>query len=330
MNIIIYKIVTILILLIFSAFFSGSETALFSLDAIKLRKLKRRGKQTKGINYLLGNPLRLLTTILIGNTIVNITASAIAGSVAIELLGNKGIGISIAVMTLVLLLFGEVTPKRYAIERPIRVSIASIKPLILLTKLFLPLNWVLSFLTKMFKEKQKQPTLTEEELLATIELGHKEGIIAGHEKELIGAVLGFTDTLVSEIMVRKENIKAISIDVQQEEFLRLAREYKHSKLPVYKNLLDNIIGIVYAKELFFSPRKPFSEVIRPIMNVPYNKKIKDVLKIFEEQNIKIAVVLDETGRACGLVTMEDIIEEVFGEIYDEYEILTQMAEELKK
>lgn len=322
----IFKISTIIILLVFSAFFSASETALFSLDSIKLRKLKRRSKNAKGINYLLRNPLRLLATILIGNTIVNITASAIAGSVAIDLLGDKGIGISIAVMTILLLLFGEITPKRYSIERPIRVSLLSIRPLVLLTKLFLPIHRSLSVITSGLAAKQKEPTLTEEELLATIDLGHKQGVIAGHEKELIGAVLGFTDTAVNEVMIPRDKIMAVSIDSSQEEFMRAAKEFKHAKIPIYKKSLDNIMGIVYIKELFLCPEKTFTEVIRPVLYVPYHRKIKEILKIFEEQNIRIAIVSDEKGLTCGLVTMEDIIEEVFGEIYDEFEILTQITD----
>lgn len=325
----IYKIAAIIILLVFSAFFSASETALFSLDSIKMRKLKRIRKGAKNVNYLLRNPLRLLATILIGNTIVNITASAIAGYLAIELLGDKGVGVSIAVMTLLLLFFGEVTPKRYAIERPIRISVFSVKPLILLMKLFMPIHEALSFLTKKFEIERKEPTLTEEELIAIIEQGHKEGVIAGHEKEMIGAVLGFTDTTVAEVMTRREKIKAASIDLKQEEFMNIAGEFKQSRIPVYKNSLDNVMGIVSVKELFLHPEKPFSEVLKPVLSVSKNKKIKELLKTFEEQNIKIAIVLDEKGVTCGLITMEDIVEEVFGEIYDEFEILTQITEDIK-
>lgn len=316
----IFKLIAIVILFCFSAFFSGSETALFSLDPLALRKIRRRGKSTKNISSLLRNPLRALTTILIGNMLVNITASSIAASIAIDILGDKGVGVSIGIMTFLLLLFGEVSPKRYAVERSGRFALFCARPLLYLSVFLHPIHIILS---RFLPVPKKEPTLTEEELKAMIDIGHREGIVAGHEKELIGAVLGFTDTLVKDVMVPREKIKAASFDITQEEFIRFAKEVKHSKIPVYKNSLDNIMGVVYTKELFLYPEKSFTEIIKPILSVPYNKKIKDVLQIFERENIKIAIVLDENGNTCGLVTMEDIVEEVFGEIYDEFEILTQ-------
>lgn len=318
-----YKIIGIIILLIFSAFFSGSETALFSLDPIALRKLRQKGYRTKNIDFLLGNPIRLLVTILIGNMLVNVTASSIAGSIAISIFGDKGVGISIGVMTFLLLLFGEVSPKCYAIERPNKLALFSARLLVFLSRFFSPIYILLSNFVPTLK---KTPTLTEEELKALIDMGHRQGVVAGHEKELIGAVLGFTDTLVKDVMTKRKDIKACSIDLTQVEFINLVKEFRHSKVPVYKNSLDNIMGIVYAKELFLYPERPFTEIMKPVLSVPYNKKIKDVLGIFERENIKIAIVLDEFGLVCGLITMEDIIEEVFGEIYDEFEILKGITE----
>lgn len=322
----IYKIIAIIILLFFSAFFSGSETALFSLDPLALRKIRRSGKSTKDISFLLRNPIRLLSTILVGNMLVNITASSMAGSIAIDILGNKGVGVSIGIMTFLLLLFGEVSPKRYAIEQSKKFSLFCAKPLIYISRLFFPIYIILYRFMKIFMPNpKKEPTITEEELKTIIDTGHREGIIAGHEKDLIGAVLGFTDTLIKDVMIPRENIKAASIDLTRDGFFKLSKEYKHSKIPIYKNSLDNIMGIVYTKEFFLYPEKSFTEIMRPVLSVPQIKKIKDVLQIFESQNIKLAIVLDENGLTCGLVTMEDIIEEVFGEIYDEFEILTQGA-----
>jgi len=328
----IIKIISLIILLIFSAFFSGSETALFSLDSLKLRKMKRRSKNVKNINILLQNPVRLLSTILIGNMIVNITASSIAASIAIDVSGDKGVGFSIGIMTFLLLIFGEVTPKRYAIERASVVALFSSRILPYISKLFTPIHWVLHHgVNKFLPTAMKEPTINEEEFKMLIDIGHKEGIVAGHEKELIGAVLGFTDTIVKQVMTKREKIEAISADVTHAEFVDLAKKIKHSKLPVYKHSLNNIMGIVYSKELFLFPEKNFSEIIKPILSVPESKKIKDVLSVFEDQNIKIAIVLDENGNTTGLVTMEDILEEVFGEIYDEFEILSiATASDIKK
>jgi Mg2+/Co2+ transporter CorB len=323
----ILKIVVLVILFIFSAFFSGSETALFSLDSLKLRKMRRRSKNIKNINILLQNPVRLLTTILIGNMLVNITASSIAASIAIDIFGSEGLGLSIGVMTFLLLIFGEVTPKRYAIERSTAVSLFSAAVLPYISKLFSPIHWILHHgINKLLPVSIKEPTLNEEELKMLIDIGHKEGVVAGHEKDLIGAVLGFTDTIVKQVMTKRENVKAISIDILQEEFIKLAVEFKHSKIPVYKNSLDNIMGVVYSKDLFLYPERRFSEIMKPVLFVSEAKKIKDVLKMFEDQNIKIAIVLDENGKTSGLITMEDILEEVFGEIYDEFEILSIMSD----
>jgi Mg2+/Co2+ transporter CorB len=325
------KIIVLIMLLVFSAFFSGSETALFSLDTLKLRKIKRRSKNIKNISALLQNPVRLLATILIGNMIVNITASSIAASIAIELVGDKGIGLSIGIMTFLLLIFGEVTPKRYAIERVASVSLFCSSILPYISKLFAPVHWVLHHgINRFLPSAMKEPTLNEEELKMLIDIGHKEGIVAGHEKDLIGAVLGFTDTIVKQVMTKKEKIEAISTDVSHLEFVNLAKKFKHSKIPVYRHSLDTIMGIVYSKELFLYPDKNFSEIIKPVLYVPETKKIKDLLRMFEDQNIKIAIVLDGYGKTVGLITMEDILEEVFGEIYDEFEILNILEEEKKE
>ena len=316
----ILQLAAIILLIALSAFFSASETGLFSLKPLTLRKMTQQGKDIKKIKYLLHNPFRLLATILIGNMVVNVAASSIGASAAIAIWGGKGVAISIVVMTFVLLLFGEISPKRYAIEKPTEVSSFSAAALVLMEKVFFPIRRVMVFFTKiLMRFKKKEPTVSEEELKTIIDIGHREGIVAGEEKEMIRAVLTFTDRVVGEVMTRRENIKGASIDLPQQEFVGLAKQIKHSKIPIFKNSPDNIMGIVYSKELFLYPERPFTEMIRSVLFVHDQRRIKDVLEIFENQNIKIAIVFGEKGVVCGLVTMEDIIEEVFGEIYDEYE-----------
>ena len=317
----ILQFAAIVILIILSAFFSGSETALFSLKPLTLRKMTQQGDDIRKIKYLLRNPFRLLATILIGNMLVNVAASSMGASVAIALWGGKGIAVSIIVMTFVLLLFGEVSPKRYAIEKPARVSLFSAGILVFLEKIFFPIRRVLGVFTgRLLRLKKKEPTVSEEELKTIIDIGHREGVVAGQEREMIGALLKFTDRVVRDVMTKKGDIQGASIDITQQEFVNLAKKIKHSKIPIFKNSPDNIMGIVYAKELFLYPEKPFTEMIKPVLFMHDQRRIKNVLEVFENQHIKIAIVFGQKGVVRGLVTMEDIIEEVFGEIYDEYEL----------
>lgn len=317
----IYKIIAILVLLLFSAFFSGSETAFFSLNSLVLNKIRHKKKDISKIKYLLHDPVKLLATILIGNMLVNVAASSIAASLAIDIYGDKGIGVSIGVMTFLLLLFGEVSPKRYAIAKPIKYSLMSAGILVYVSKVFYPFQLLLNkFINKILLFEEREPTLSEEELKTVIDIGHREGVVGGEEKKMIGAVLRFSDKIVKNVITKRENVKAASIDLSHEEFIKFAKEIKHSKIPIYKNSMDNIVGIVYTKELFLYSNKSYKDIIKPVLFMYDQRKIKDILEVFENQNIKIAIVFDEKGVVSGLVTMEDIIEEVFGEIYDEFEI----------
>lgn len=329
----IYKIVTVIILLILSAFFSGSETALFSLKPLTLRKLARDRKDARHIKYLLKDPTRMLATILIGNMLVNIIASVIVSSISIDLLGDAGIGIAIGIMTLLLLLFGEVTPKTLAIEHPVAFSLFCAQPLIIFSKLIFPLRWCLRSIADNLipvwgQPVPQEPTVTEEELKTIIDVGQKEGVVAKQEREMIRAVLEFTDTDVKEVFTPRVDIKAISITATREEALQLAKEYQHSKIPIYTKSLDKIMGVIYAKELLLQPKKKFTELIKPVLFVPGTKKIDELLQIFEQQKLKIAIVVDEYGGTDGMVTMEDILEEIFGEIYDEFETPEKLIEDL--
>lgn len=327
----IYKIIIIFILLLFSAFFSGSETALFSLNSLTLRKMEALGKSTKGIRSLLQNPVRLLSAVLIGNILVNITASALVASISIDIWGEEGIGIAIGIMTFLLLLFGEVTPKTFAIEKAPQFSLFIVKPLIYFSKLIFPIYWCLHKIAESLvpMPMDGEPTLSEEELKAMIDLGEKEGVVAPKEREMVKAVLEFTDTTVKEVMTPRVDIRSVSIDLPHQEVIKLAKEYRHSKIPVYKKSIDTIMGVIYSKELFLHPERPFTEIIKPVLFVPDTKKIDEILQVFEQQKLKIAIVVGEYGGTDGLVTMEDILEEIFGEIYDEFETPEELIKKLE-
>ncbi len=330
---IISKIGLMLLLLLLSAFFSSSETALFSLNTIKLRKMERRGKDTRIISQLLEEPSRLLTTILIGNTVVNIVISVVATSLSLELFGSKGLGLAIGVVTFLLLIFGEVAPKTFAIEKGESLSLIVAKPLKYFSQLIFPLRNILRLIADSLIRltrisSKKEPTLTEEELKTIIDVGHREGVVKKGEREMIRSVLEFTDTEAKDIVTPRVDIKAASLDMTQQQFLEFARKIKHSKIPVYESSIDKVVGVIYAKEIFLNPQRNFVESIRPVAFIPGTKKIDDLLKAFDEQKTKIAIVVDEYGGTDGLVTSEDILEEIFGEIYDEFETPEHLIEKI--
>ncbi|OIO35378.1 MAG: hypothetical protein AUJ74_06445 [Candidatus Omnitrophica bacterium CG1_02_44_16] len=315
------KFLLLVILLAFSAFFSGAETALFSLDSIKLRRIAQAGKSTSLILKLLENSMKCLTTILFGNTIVNIVISAIITSLLIDFFGNNGVSISIGVTTLILLLFGEVTPKTIAIHNNERLSYIFSFPLYFFGRLMSPFLFlstmacdnIISFFGLNLK---KEPTLTEEEFKTVMEIGHRNGVVGKNEKEMVVSILELTTTTAQDVMTPRMDIKAISDVWDRERAVSFAKQVKHSKLPVYKDYYDNIFGVIFTRELFLEEAKTPAGLIKPVMFVPETKKISELIMEFYRQKAKIAIVVDEHGGTSGLVTLEDVLAEIFGEIHD--------------
>ncbi|NQU19043.1 HlyC/CorC family transporter [bacterium] len=328
-----HELILIGLLLFLSALFSGSETALVSLDSIKIKRLQRQNKDIKYLQRLLSNPSRFLTTILIGNTLVNIMLSTVLTSILVRTLGDRGLAVSIGIATFLLLIFGEVTPKTFAIKQAESFSYNVARPLEIFARIIYPLRLIFSRLATMFIKiigirLDKEPTLTQEELKSVIELSHKHGAVKENEKEMIHSVLELTQTDVQTIMTPRPDIKALSLEKNQKQALGFLKNIKHSKIPIYRDSIDNITGVLYAKDLFFSPERDFRSLIRPAVFVPETKKIDELLKDFQSQNSKIAIVVDEYGNTYGLVTLEDILEEVVGEIYDEFETKEKFIEKL--
>ena len=328
-----HELILIGLLLFLSALFSGSETALVSLDSIKIKRLQRQNKDIKYLQRLLSNPSRFLTTILIGNTLVNIMLSTVLTSILVRTLGDRGLAVSIGIATFLLLIFGEVTPKTFAIKQAESFSYNVARPLEIFARIIYPLRLIFSRLATMFIKTvgirlDKEPTLTQEELKSVIELSHKHGAVKENEKEMIQSVLELTQTDVQTIMTPRPDIKALSLEKNQKQALEFLKNIKHSKIPIYRDSIDNITGVLYAKDLFFSPERDFRSLIRPAVFVPETKKIDELLKDFQSQNSKIAIVVDEYGNTYGLVTLEDILEEVVGEIYDEFETKEKFIEKL--
>lgn len=321
------------VLLFFSALFSGSEAALVSLDSIKLKRIQKHNRDIKYLQGLLSNPVRFLTSLLIGNMLVNILLSAILTSILIKALGDKGLAISIGTATFLLLIFGEITPKILAIKRAEEFSYNIARPLEIFARVIFPLRFIFErasniFIKALGIQLYKEPTLTQEELKSVIELSHRHGVVKDNEKEMIRSVLELTQTSVQEIMTPRPDIKVLSLDKTQEQTVEFLKNTKYSKIPVYRETIDNITGVLYAKDLFFSPDKDYRSFIRPAMFVPATKRIDGLLNDFQTLNSKIAIVIDEYGNTYGLVTLEDVLEEIVGEIYDEFETKESFIEKI--
>ncbi|MBW1823005.1 MAG: HlyC/CorC family transporter [Deltaproteobacteria bacterium] len=331
------KIILIFVLLCFSAFFSGSETALFSLGSIKLFQLKESNHpKSPLIHELLEKPRRLLISILVGNECINITASAIAASLCISLFGNQGKWIAIAIMTPLILLFGEVLPKTIAVSNSRKFSLWVAKPISIFSKVIFPVRWVIrSVVDRMAslfdkQKKREESIFFEEEFKELVEVGHKEGILEKEEREMIHKILRLGDTVVSSIMTPRSDMFTLPYDSDIDDIIKKVKDNHFSRIPIYKHEKNNIVGILNIKDLLTltnehnSDSTPISSIIRPPYLVPKDKHVQEVFREFQERNIHLALVVNENGSVIGLFTMEDLLEELFGEIYDEYD------EELKE
>ncbi len=320
-----------------SAFFSGSEVALFSLDKRKINS------QFSGhpliLNYvdsLLEQPRRLLVTILIGNTVVNVAVSIIAVTLAIELAPRFGIIEELAItfqiiaLTLLILIFGELLPKVYASKKSVGFTKAAVIPLYWINVMIYPVSETLTEIIKAITSKthihKLKSVLTKDEIGELSDLVQEKGTLEEEEHEIIKSIVSFRNILTSEIMTPRVDIKAIQSDASFEHVVSAINETGHSRFPLYHEDLDTIVGILYAKDIlpFIKNSKPrkainLSAIARKVMFVPKTKKINNLLREFQSKKTHIAIVVDEYGGTECLITLEDIIEEVVGEIWDEYD-----------
>jgi putative hemolysin len=318
-------LLSVIVLLVLSAFFSASETAFFSLNAVRLEKLKKRNRAALAIERLKHDAGRLLSTILIGNMFVNIFIASFTTILFVRLFGSGGVAVSLVVSTLVVLLFGEIIPKVFAFYSAERFALAATPVMRFLVALFRPLSFSVTkisdfFLRKAFKQAltYSEEVMTEEELKNALELGREEGVIEEGEETMIQAVLEFSDTDAYTIMTPRIDVRVLDIEEETADIPRLLREFKHSYIPIYRERIDNIVGVLRTKD-FFLQDKPVREILQEAYFVPETKKIDDLLRELVERNQKMAIVVDEHGGFAGIVTREDIQEEIFGEMFDEYE-----------
>lgn len=321
----------LVILLIGSGFFSASETALMSLSKIRIRHMQEEGvKGAKLVASLTEDPNKLLSSILIGNNVVNIAATSISTSLFLELFKGNGVAISTAVMTVLVLIFGEITPKTIAANSSEKVAIAVSKPIQLIIFILKPVVWVFNIVTgvifKLFgvDNKNNQPYITEEELKTMVNVGHEEGVLEIEEREIINNVFEFGDMQAKEAMIQRLDIIGIDVNESYENIIKTFRNEQFSRIPVYNESMDDIIGILNIKDIIFLSEEEISNFdIKKYLREPFFtyefKKISQLLEEMKVSKSQMAIVLDEYGATSGLVTIEDLIEVIVGDIEDEYD-----------
>ena len=321
------EIFLFIVCVILSAFFSSSEVALISMTRAKVRMLDNEDRVgSHALVALKESPEHLLTTILIGNNIVNISAASLATAIAIQWFGDIGVGIATGVVVIILLVFGEIGPKIYATRAPDSFALTVAPIILFLSKVFAPIIWLVERVSPRlgFGRDAAEPSVTEEEIKEWIDVGKEEGSIEKDEQEMLYSVLEFGDTTAREIMTPRVDVILMEDTVSFEDAIRIFNETGFSRIPVYHEQIDNIIGVLNVKDIFaamITRRKDatISEVMYDPMFVPETKKIDDLLKELQVHRVQMAVVIDEYSSFIGIVTVEDILEELVGDIMDEYD-----------
>ncbi|MDF0726872.1 hemolysin family protein [Cytobacillus sp. S13-E01] len=322
-------IILLVVLIFLSAFFSSSETAFSSVNRIRLKNYvdeNRRG--SKKALYISDNFDKALSTILVGNNIVNIAAASISAKVATDLFGgNTGLVVSTVVMTILILIFGEVLPKSFAKENAESFTLQISGVLLLLMRIFTPITYLFVLLknmaSKLIKSTNESPSVTEEEIKVMIDLSEEEGVIDNKEKELVHRSLDFNDILVGEILTPRIDMSAIEVSQPIDDVLAMFLEERYSRVPVYEDNIDNIIGVLSEREFLSHLVQKKEIIIRELVRDPFfvveSMKISMLLPELQKSKTHMAIVVDEFGGTSGLITLEDILEEIVGEIWDEHD-----------
>jgi putative hemolysin len=324
-------IILLVFLLGFSAFFSGSETALMAISKMRLKHLaEKRPVRVRLVERLLGKPEKLIGAILLGNNLVNVAMSAIATALAISFWGERGIAYVTGILTIVILIFAEITPKVYAKHFNEKVSFLTAPILNVIMIVLSPIVTAVTFVSNRILSlvgidvsKIKIPPLTEEEIKTYIRIGWGDGAITTDERRMLSRVFTLNDKTVGEVMIPKENMVIIDADASAQEIFKIILKTGHSRFPVKRGSGMEIIGFIHAKDLFrFTEKRKhesLKEVIRPPYLIPADKKIDDQLRAFQTRKLHQAVVQDNGGKVVGLITLEDILEELVGSIQDEHD-----------
>ncbi len=321
------QIILMVVLVALSAFFSSTETAFSSLNRTRLKNMAEHGdKRAEATLALAERYDELLSTILVGNNVVNIALSSIGTLFFIQLMGNGGAGVSTAVITIVVLIFGEISPKSLAKEAPERFAML-VTPIIgLLVTLLKPINWLFAQWKKLLRtiiKTEAETGFTSDELMTIVEEAEQEGGMDAEETELLKSAIEFHDLDVGDILTPRVRVEGVELNSTPSEAADLFEQCGYSRLPVYEETLDHIVGVIHQKDFHNRLRKGSSfhlgDIMKKPVYVPASAKISDTLKLLQKTQIQMAVVADEYGGTEGIVTMEDILEELVGEIWDEHD-----------
>lgn len=317
----IWKIILVIVMMIFSALFSSTETAYSSVNKLRLKNYESQGNKKAAKALKLANRFDdVLTAVLIGNNVVNIATSSISTLIFINLMGSKGPAISTIVITIIVLIFCEVLPKSYAKKNAEKLALMFAVPLSALVVLLKPFVWALNKLSSAISKGDEAPTVTEDELKYMIDEIEKEGVIEEQESELVKSALEFDEITVNEILIPRTKVVGVEIGDTIDEIKEIFSSELYSRLPVYEKSLDNIVGIITNKSFFKMLTNGSEDIASIIQEVPHiadSKLISAALRDMQRSKVHLAVVIDQYGGTKGIVTLEDIIEELVGEIYDE-------------
>ncbi len=316
-------------LFLLSGFFSGSETALMAIDRFRVKYLvqkKRRG--AKLLEEVLDKPDSLLGAILVGNNLVNIAISVLATGLFVSHYGERGELITILVLTPMLLIFSEISPKSYSAKYPEKVSFLVLRPIMLVMYLLAPVIWLVTafsrFITHLFPgEKDSRPVISADEIRSLITVGEQTGVVPKAQRRMLHGVFELSQTRVRDVMIPRTEVVGIDVNARFDDVLPLVQQSRHSRFPVYDGSLDNVVGIIHSKDILASIGREealsLAQMVRAPYFVPESKRIEPLLQSFRKKQVHLAVVVDEYGGVEGIVTLEDIVEEIVGEIQDEYD-----------
>ena len=332
-----WRIIVLLILLVLSAFFSSAETCLTTVNKMRMQSMAEEKAKNAGLVLrLIENPTQLLSAILIGNNVVNLSASSLTTSFAISLshkLGFSGLtsaftGLGTGILTILVLIFGEILPKSFATGNSENLALLYAKPIYAITTLLRPVSFIMNKLSQgllilLHMDGKKKPLITENELRTIVDVSHEEGVIESEERQIITNVVNFGDSIAKDVMVPKMDVTFVDIQSSYHELIDCFTQYTFTRMPVYSENRDNIVGIINLKDVFFyqGSKKDFS--VKELMREPYftyeYKKTSELFFEMKQDSIPMAIVLDEYGSTSGMLTLEDLLVEIVGEIRDEYD-----------
>lgn len=323
------QLIFLLILIVLSGYFSSAETALVTVNKIRMRSLAEEGnKRAKTVMRITDDSGKMLSAILIGNNIVNISASALATTLTSDLFGSQYIAYATGTLTLIVLVFGEVTPKTLATINADKLALSYAPVISVLMWILTPVIWIINKVSNVVLRilgvdpTKKETAITENELRTIVEVSHEEGVIETEEKKMINNVFDFGDSCARDVMIPRIDMKCADVDCTYQEIIEIFRSEKYTRLPVYEGTTDNVVGIINVKDLLlFDSIEEFN--VRNILREPYYayefKKTSELMEELKKTSNNITIVLDEYGSTVGMITLEDLLEEIVGEIRDEYD-----------